>query len=221
LRFNKPKTGEFNIGGFKIIITHPLPTEINLEDVIAELKSSVPSIYYNNLDCIYVGEFAFLKERELTALYKDQVFYVSNQQDNVDDLVDDLVHETAHLVEEDYTRYLYEDNRLLREFISKREQLYTVLDSDLSISKEYDLNYVDFLKPDYDQGFDNFIYNIIGYEQIVAYTMNLFYSPYAVTSLREYFANGFEAYYYHRDLKKLKNLSPVLYNKLTQLEENL
>ncbi len=221
LRLNKPKIGEFNISGFKVIITHPLPSEINIQNVIMELKKSVPSVYYDNLDCIYIGEFSFLKDRQLTAMYKDQVFYVSNEQDSEEDLVDDLVHETAHLVEEDHTRFIYEDNRLLSEFLSKREQLYNMLDSDEKFSREYTLNYTQFLNPDYDISFDNFIYNIIGYEQIVAYTMNIFYSPYAVTSLREYFANGFEAYYYHRDLKKLKNLSPVLYNKISNLEDNI
>ena len=70
-------------------------------------------------------------------MYKDQVFYVSHKQDNEEDLVDDLIHETAHLVEEDYTRLIYEDNKLLSEFLSKREQLYNLLDSDFNFSKEY------------------------------------------------------------------------------------
>lgn len=219
MRLNKPSVGEFNIQGFKVIIVNPLPQEIEIKNVIQSLKRSVPDKFFANLDCIYIGSFSFLKDRSLTALYKDQVFYVSNQQDSEEDLIDDLVHETAHLVEEDYTRFIYEDNKLLREFLSKREQLYNMLDSDPQISEEYTLNYTQFLNPDYDISFDNFIYNIIGYEQIVAYTMNIYYSPYAVTSLREYFANGFEAYYYHRDLKKLKNLSPILYNKISTLED--
>lgn len=221
MRLKSPKVGEFNVLGFKLIITKPLPKNINIQNVIKRVKQSVPSLFYNNLDCIYIGDFSFLKDRDLTAMYKDQVFYVSHKQDNEEDLVDDLIHETAHLVEEDYTRLIYEDNKLLSEFLSKREQLYNLLDSDFNFSKEYTLNYSQFLNPDYDVSFDNFIYNIIGYEQIVAYTMNIFYSPYALTSLREYFANGFEAYYYHRDLKKLKNLSPILYNKISNLEENI
>ena len=41
----------------------------------------------------------------------------------------------------------------------------------------------------------------------------LFYSPYAITSLREYWANGFENYLLG-DKYALKDLSPILYKKI-------
>ena len=219
LHFKQPKTGDFVIEGFKVIISHPLSTDIDLKYVFSQLRKSVPSNYYQNLDYIYIGEFSFLKQRDLTALYKDQVFYISNNQDNAEDLIDDLIHETAHLVEEDHGRFIYEDNKLSREFLAKRKELYSLLDSQSELLDDYTFNYSDFLNPEYDVNFDNFLYSVVGYEHLVLYTMNIFYSPYAVTSLREYFANGFEAYYYHRDVNKLKNLSPILYNKIVNLED--
>jgi Mlc titration factor MtfA (ptsG expression regulator) len=45
----------------------------------------------------------------------------------------------------------------------------------------------------------------------------LFPSPYAATSLREYFAIGFE-YYYLKDRSQLKKECPFLYNKLAEIE---
>ena len=48
---------------------------------------------------------------------------------------------------------------------------------------------------------------------------NLFYSPYAATSLREYFANGFEAFFMKEDVARLKNVSPALYKKMLYLME--
>jgi len=39
-----------------------------------------------------------------------------------------------------------------------------------------------------------------------------------VTSINEYFANGFENYFL-RDKKYLKNISPVLYNKINNIME--
>ena len=57
-----------------------------------------------------------------------------------------------------------------------------------------------------------FRYPILG-----MYTSNLFYSPYAATSLREYFANGFEAFFMGEDIQRLKKVSPILYNKITGL----
>ena len=47
--------------------------------------------------------------------------------------------------------------------------------------------------------------------------MGLFSTPYAVTSLREYFATGFEEFYIG-DRNYIKKISPNLYNKLTYLD---
>jgi len=47
-------------------------------------------------------------------------------------------------------------------------------------------------------------------------TMGLFASPYGATSLKEYFANGFEKFYLG-ETRLVKATSPVLYNILTKL----
>jgi len=46
--------------------------------------------------------------------------------------------------------------------------------------------------------------------------LGLFYSPYAATSLREYFANGFENYFLKNKIY-LKKISLNLYNKIEEL----
>ena len=43
--------------------------------------------------------------------------------------------------------------------------------------------------------------------------MGLFASPYGATSLREYFANGFEKYFLG-EAQHVKEVSPMLYNIL-------
>jgi len=48
--------------------------------------------------------------------------------------------------------------------------------------------------------------------------MGLFVSPYAATSLREYFAIGFEEYHL-KDRVYLKKISPKLYFKIEELLE--
>jgi hypothetical protein len=50
-------------------------------------------------------------------------------------------------------------------------------------------------------------------------TSDLFYSPYAITALKEYWANGFENYFL-QDRAKLKSLSPVLYQKIKNLVDS-
>ena len=55
---------------------------------------------------------------------------------------------------------------------------------------------------------DVFLYNEIGYDKLSLITPGLFTSPYSITSIREYFANGMEDYLLG-DSEHLKQISPV------------
>ena len=55
---------------------------------------------------------------------------------------------------------------------------------------------------------------VIRYGKLVNLTMGLFNSPYAATSLSEYFANGFEAFFIG-DKDSLRAISPTLHEKIT------
>ena len=72
---------------------------------------------------------------------------------------------------------------------------------------------------DYDAKFDDYLVNQVGYKKLGNYINGLFYSPYAATSVREYFARGFEAYFLFKDQKYLANISPILYNKIETLAD--
>ena len=74
-----------------------------------------------------------------------------------------------------------------------------------------------FLNVEYEESFDMMLYKDIGYEKLSILVSNLFYSPYGATSLREYFANGFGAYFYYKDVAHLKKISPFLLEKLQEL----
>ena len=77
-----------------------------------------------------------------------------------------------------------------------------------------------FLNLEYSIGFDNFLYKEVGYPLLSVLTVNLFYSPYGATSLREYFANCFEAYFFHKDVAYLKKISPNVFAKIVNLGYN-
>ena len=77
---------------------------------------------------------------------------------------------------------------------------------------------LDYINPDYDKKFDMYLYKNIGYDKLRSITHSLFFSPYAITALKEYWANGFENYILG-DKQLLKDLSPILYNKLVLLFE--
>ena len=79
------------------------------------------------------------------------------------------------------------------------------------------MNYFDFLNVEYSKEFDHLLYKEIGYEKITNVAPTLFIRPYAVTSLREYFATAFESYFLE-GATKIKNISPQVYSKLRAID---
>jgi hypothetical protein len=186
----------------------------NIKQVIDMVQKSVPPYLVSGIDVIYVGDFEEFEKKRFNAAYQDGAIYVINVQDNAKDMADDIVHEIAHSVEERHSNHIYGDGRLQREFLGKRERLYQILKANNENSQEYKNLFHDL---DYDAKFDDYLVNQVGYKKLGNYINGLFYSPYAVTSVREYFARGFEAYFLFKDHKYLANTSPVLYNKLETL----
>lgn len=189
-----------------------LNDDISLSSVISKVSSIVPHFFTHGLDSIYVGDFDQLHDRGINAFYDDGTLYISNIQDDEEDMIDDIVHEIAHHVEENHKLDIYGDGRLEQEFLGKRKKLYFLLDAE-----GFDVRMNDFLNPDYSREFDEFLYKKVGYPLLRTITQGLFYSPYAATSLREYFANGFENLHIKKDYNYLQIMSPVLYYKIENL----
>lgn len=190
-----------------------LPKHVNLNIVLDKFQKYVPEHFLENLDSIYIGNFNFLLDRDLNAVYKDGAIYVSPEQDSEEDMLDDLIHEVAHCVEESYGLEIYDDLKIENEFIKKRLALYNIL-------KSHGYNMLpreDYVETEYSEDFDEFLYMMVGYPKLTQLTMNIFVSPYGATSLREYFANCFEEYFAKRNYKEVKTLSPAVYDKIDML----
>jgi hypothetical protein len=112
--------------------------------------------------------------------------------------------------------YVGDFQEFQEKFLGKRERLYQILKANNEHSQEYKNL---FHTLEYNDKFDDYLVNQIGYKKLRSYIEGLFYSPYATTSIREYFARGFEAYFLFKDHKYLANTSPVLYNKLETLAD--
>ena len=205
---------EYNVHGRPFIFSEPFENKINLEYIKNKIESLTPEYFFDNVDAFFVGYVKeFLEDgREYNAMYKDGAIYLSPDQDNEKDLLDDIIHEVAHAVEKSHENKIYGDGRLEGEFVSKRKYLYYLLGGD----DEYDLE--DYASSEYDNDFDQHLYKNIGYDKLRGISAELFYSPYAITALREYWANGFENYLL-RSRGKLKEISPVLFQKVDQFFE--
>ena len=103
--------------------------------------------------------------------------------------------------------YIYADGMLQSEFLAKRLRLRDMLGSE---EQEY---YYDFSNTEYKLEFDEFLYQDIGYPKLRSLTNGLFHTPYAVTSLREYWASGIEDYFLG-DKELIKRVSPELFRKI-------
>jgi hypothetical protein len=93
------------------------------------------------------------------------------------------------------------------EFAGKRKRLKAILEAD-----GWDLEQ-DFSNTEYDEELDSFLHQEIGYVKLGAYTSGLFVSPYAATSLQEYWAVGFEDYFIG-DREYVRKISPQLFSKI-------
>ena len=189
--------------------------EVDIEKVAAKLESILPDHIRDGVEMIIVGAFDEFEERDLNAFYKDGALYVSNIQSDNEDLLDDLVHETAHSVEEQYGMELYADQKLKDEFSRKRIHLYHMLEK-----MGFNPRYGNFIETEYDEDFDKYLLHDIGYDKLSEILKGVMVTPYAATSLREYFATGFTEFYLYPDSHEyLKKTSPELYKKLVQLHK--
>jgi hypothetical protein len=208
------KSGIYYLNGeIPVWSDDPLPEHISLSAVLSKLESLLPFAYFRYVHAVKIGTYPEMIEREINAMYKDHVLYVSNFQSDEEDMLDDILHEVAHAVEENNTDLIYEDEKILVEFLGKRKRLYQLLKNE-----GFDVKLEEFLRIKYDQDFDMFLYQEVGYPLLRSLTVGLFPGPYSITSINEYFATGFEKYYL-KEGHKLENICPDLMKKIYYLDE--
>jgi len=192
---------------------NPLPDGIEIKNLIQSIEEKVPQFLCNDIDSIFVGQFSFLKEKDLEAVYENGAIYISNEQDNEQDFLSDIVHEIAHSVEEIYPLDIYGDKTIENEFLIKRKSMAEILNA--HGFKEYDM--ASYAETEYSVEFDTYLYQHVGYELLHTLLQGLFVSPYGATSLREYFANAFEEFY-AGDTYYVKSISPAIYRKIIDIQ---
>jgi hypothetical protein len=200
---------EYRVGETVLLVKNKFTGDVNIDKVVNTLRN-LPLPILDVASAICIGDFFFLKKREVDALYDDRTIYITNEQENYQEFMKNLIHELAHGCEETYYGDIYGDSSIKDEFLSKREKMYQILSSYgyENFPKE------SYLNPEYDEQFDFFLYKTVGYDKLGSLVRGIFLSPYASTSLREYFANGFEKYFLS-DNEEVKRISPALFAKLS------
>ena len=200
--------------GLHVFFKDPIEN-INVEKVVAKLEAALPSHLFSEIEMIIVGWFDEFEERNLNAFYEGGTLYISNIQDDFNDMYDDLVHELSHSLEEPHGYFLYGDKKIEEEFLRKRKYLHDIL-----WKMGYKIPLSSFMNVEYDQEFDEFLHEKVGYDTLSSALTGVFITPYAATSLREYFATGFTEFYTHSDEHAfLQKISPALYEKIVLLQD--
>ena len=200
-----------NIFSTPVRVVDELPENVDFEYILYLLENKIPKAYFRNLKAIHVEKLEEFTKRDINALYKDGILYITNEQDNTDDFLDDIVHELAHHVETIYLESVYEDNKIKEEFLKKRKELAFEL-----ASEGYNIPEGFTSDVKYSPEVDSYLYKRVGYGPLRMFGLGIFVRPYAATSLREYFAVGFE-FFYLKNAEELKKTCPALYNKIYYL----
>tara|TARA_B100000989_G_scaffold38945_1_gene24685 strand:- start:2118 stop:2792 length:675 start_codon:yes stop_codon:yes gene_type:complete len=210
---NKKQT-HFSYRGIEIFVREQIVNpDIDLKKVILKTFTILPDHLISTIKSIYVGQFDFLKNQSMSASYYKSTIFLSNEQKDENDIFSDLVHEIAHSVEEKYTDFLYADKKIKNEFLIKKNMLKNTLSQiDKDVSKKFDFKDLQF-----NEDFDDYLYNEIGYKKLNLLTAEYFLTPYSATSIREYFAECFEMFYEKNNFHRIKNVSPVLFKKISDL----
>lgn len=208
----------FKMHDIEIFIKDPLPEIVDADFAFKYIASVLPAYLMTEIDIVYVGQFEDLKKRNVNAIFEDGAIFVTNEQVNEMDFIDDIVHEIAHSIEKKYVELIYGDGAVEREFKQKRKKLYDILKEKGKNPPAEIITTVN-----YNEKVDNYFFHEIGYPVIgqMSAFAKLFTGPYSATSIREYFATGFDQYFLGEELL-VRNFCPSLHRvltDLTQLEE--
>jgi len=199
---------EYYIYHIPLFLVNSVDETIDIPSFCEDVEELIRPELLQNVEAVYVGEFKNLNNRN--AAYSDGAIYMTCHEPTNFDMVENFIHEVAHSLEPKYGWAIYDQN-LIDEFRGKRTRLYHLLNS-----AGFHINQSHYSFLEYSEKFDDFLANVVGYPTLLSLTMGLFASPYGATSIREYFANGFEKYLLGNP-KTVRDVSPVLHRKIEEI----
>lgn len=200
---------EYYIYNIPVFVFGEEEPAVDIATFCSLIEQILPARLLRNVEVCYITKDPILDGRNAT--YANGAIYMDIGEPTNEDLVENFIHEAAHSLEVDMQGEIY-DESLLNEFRGKRRRLYYILKSEGYTKIPAHL--YDFIE--YNKAFDNFLANEVGYPTLVGLTMGLFCSPYAATSVQEYFANGFEKYFTESP-RYVREISPILYQRISDI----
>lgn len=185
----------------------------NLDLDLAEVKQALitlPKYLYSNTKTIYVHDAESLQSKQLDSLHNNNgtIEINANSCKSIKNLLKLLIHELYHSLELDISRQFTEQySNTVNEYRANKTKVLGKIKSDPRLEKPsryyYSLIH-------YDSGFDDYLVNRITYPVLFNRITDLFCTPYALTSISEYIAIGFEVFLFENK-EWVHIYNPMLY----------
>ena len=199
---------EYYIYNIPVFVMGKPQESVNIPSFCQNVEELLPVRLLRNVEVVYIGNFKDLRGKN--AAFDSDSIYMSLEEPTNFDMLENFIHEVGHSLAVDQGWQIYDD-RLTSEFLSKRKRLRSMLESE-----GFEIDPLLYDSTEYSKEFDYFLAKEVGYPLLLNLTMGLFVSPYGATSLREYFANGFEKYFLDSP-QVVNKISPVLYSKIESI----
>ena len=199
---------EYYIHHIPVFVVDTINEDVDIAEFCIEAEETLSPHLLSNVEVVYIGDLAELQGRN--AMFSNGAIYMVASEPTVFDMMENFVHEVAHSLEHKYGMLIYQDD-LINEFAGKRKRLKSMLEAE-----GFRINPLLYGFTEYNEKFDNFLANTVGYPTLLTLTMGLFCSPYGATSIQEYFANGFEKYFLDNP-RVVRDISPTLYRKIEEI----
>ncbi len=199
---------EYYIYNIPVFVMGEPQESVNIPSFCQNVEELLPVRLLRNVEVVYIGNFKDLRGKN--AAFDSDSIYMSLEEPTNFDMLANFIHEVGHSLAVDQGWQIYDD-RLTSEFLSKRKRLRSMLESE-----GFEIDPLLYDSTEYSKEFDYFLAKEVGYPLLLNLTMGLFVSPYGATSLREYFANGFEKYFLDSP-QVVNKISPVLYSKIESI----
>ena len=96
--YNKSKIlkDHYKLHNIEVFIKDKLPEGVNFDLCLKAVAKLIPARLLSGVDIIYVGQFDFLKKRNLNAIYDAGAIYITNAQENDQDIINDIIQSFMH-----------------------------------------------------------------------------------------------------------------------------
>lgn len=185
----------------------------NLDLDLQEVKQgllTLPKYLYSNTRSIYVHDAENLQSKQLDSMHKDNGTIEINATSckSIKNLLKLLIHELYHSLETDISsKFTDLYSATVNEYRANKTKILDKIKSDPRLEKPSRYYYGII---HYDSGFDDYLVNRITYPVLFNRIIDLFSTPYALTSISEYIAIGFEVFLFeNRNWVNIYN--PMLY----------